>query len=256
MIFGDFKIKIVILSDGKYGDRAAKVIKEQFQETKLVTIEEMDPHIFLDEYNLDKIVEEEISRADLLISYVRHLDVVLEICDRQVPTILAVDFGEGFYRQIFDLNNKIVMPTAMCNPPKLKTGIKEIDEYFSKFGLPTFQVELDKTKNPPIIRKVELLRESPCSATRTSLELIRNKPLIPKTITEFGLNVRYECREPVSVLLSHKDMSDSSALLHMLCLLDALSEAESEYFLPGTEMGEYLRIRKEEYDLTLLDKVK
>lgn len=250
-----FEIKIIILSDGKYGDRAAKVIMERFHGTKLITIEEMDPHIFLDEYTLDGDAEKEVSEADLLISYVRHPDVVAEICDRQKPTILAVDFGEGYYRQVRDSNDRVIMPTAMCNPPK-NTNIKEIDEYFSKFGFPTFKIRLDKTKNPPIIENVDVLIESPCSATRTSIELVRNKPLVPKTITDFGLNVRYECREPVSVLLSHKDMSDSSALLHMICLLDALEEVGPEYFLPGTEMGEYVRIRKEEYDLSLLDKVK
>ena len=249
------EIKIVILSDGKYGDRAAKVIADRVPDTKLIIIDEMDPHIFLDEYTLEIELEKEISEADLLISYVRHPDVVAEICDRQKPTILAVDFGEGFYRQVKSSNDRVIMPTAMCNPPK-NTNIDEIDDYFSKFGFPTFKVSFDKTKNPPIIEDVEVLIESPCSATRTSIELVRNKPLIPKTIIDFGLNVRYECREPVSVLLSHKDMSDSSALLHILCLLDALEEAGPEYFLAGTEMGEYLRVRREEYDLSLLDKIK
>jgi len=56
---------------------------------------------------LSEEVERDIVSADLLIIYVRHPDVVAEICYRKKPTILAVDFGEGFLRQqkeIYNLN--------------------------------------------------------------------------------------------------------------------------------------------------------
>ncbi|MHA1472073.1 MAG: hypothetical protein ACTSQW_03120, partial [Promethearchaeota archaeon] len=54
-------------------------------------------------------------------------------------------------------------------------------------------------------------------------------------------------REPVSLLLSHRDMADSSALLQMISLLDALEKAAPTYFLPGTPMGIYASKRREEY---------
>ncbi|GAH35476.1 unnamed protein product, partial [marine sediment metagenome] len=63
--------------------------------------------------------------------------------------------------------------------------------------------------------------------------------MTPETITSFGLNVRYECREPVSILLSHRDMADSSALLQMISLLDALEKVAPKQFLPGSPMGIY-----------------
>jgi len=192
-------------------------------------------------------VERSIVDADLLIIYVRHPDVVAELCYRKKPTIIAVDFGEGFLRQQKEVNPTILMPSSMCSIPS-NTGINEIDEYFRNFGYPLFEVTLENINDEiPIIKEVKTLVESPCGATNVSLEHIRGKPLTPETITAFGLNVRYECREPVSILLSHKDMADSSALLQMLSLLDALEKVAPKHFLPGTPMGIYSAKRREEY---------
>jgi hypothetical protein len=196
---------------------------------------------------LGEEVESEIVQADLLIIYVRHPDVVAEICYRKKPTILAVDFGEGFLRQQKEDNPTIIMPPSMCSIPS-QTGISEIDEYFRHFGYPLFEVKLQFINGEiPIIRDIKTIVESPCGATNVSLEHIRGKPLTPETLTAFGLNVRYECREPVSILLSHRDMADSSALLQMISLLDALEKVAPKQFLPGTPMGIYASKRREEY---------
>jgi len=120
--------------------------------------------------------------------------------------------------------------------------------YFRHFGYPLFEVKLKNINGEiPIIRDVKTIVESSCGATNVSLEHVRGKPLTPETITAFGLNVRYECREPVSTLLSHRDMADSSALLQMISLLDALEKAAPKHFLPGTPMGIYTSKRREEY---------
>ncbi len=196
---------------------------------------------------MGKEVENFIIKADLLIIYIRHPDVVAEICDKKKPTILAVDFGEGFLRQQKETNPRVIMPTSMCSI-HYDADIKEIDEYYKKFGSPLFEVKLENIEGVvPIISEIETIVESPCGATNLSLEHIRGKPLTPETITAFGLNVRYECREPVSILLSHKDMADSSALSQMLSLLDALEKASPKHFLPSTPMGEYAAKRREEY---------
>lgn len=240
-------IAILILSDGKYGDRAAKVIQKKLPNTTMVILEERDPQEFIDEVLLEESVEIAINKADLLIIYIRHPDVVQEICDRNKPSILAIDFGEGFLRQVKEINSKVVMPTAMCNffPD---TGITEIDNYFTQYGFPKFEVELeDSSNNVPIIKDVKLMTESPCGASNIGIEKIRGKLLTPETITLFGLNIRYECREPVSILLSHKDMADSSALLHVLNLLDAIERVVPELFLLGTPLGDYAAKRREEY---------
>ncbi|MFW9951012.1 MAG: DUF166 family protein [Candidatus Thorarchaeota archaeon] len=240
-------IKILILSDGKYGDRATKVIQKKFINTKIITIQERNPTEVIDELDLGENVNREIEHADLLIVYVRHPDVVAEICYYKKPTILAVDFGEGFLRQQKEENPNIVMPTSMCSIPS-NTGINEIDEYFNHFGYPLFEVKLTYANGEiPIITDVKAIVESPCGATNIGLEHIRGKPLTSETITAFGLNIRYECREPVSLLLSHRDMADSSALLQMISLLDALEKEVPNYFTPGTPMGIYTAKRKEEY---------
>ena len=240
-------ITILILSDGKYGDRAVKVIQKKFPNTTMVTLEERDPQEFIDEVILKESVEIAISKANLLIIYIRHPDIVQEICDRNKPSILAVDFGEGFLRQVKEINSKVVMPTAMCNSFP-DTGIKEIDNYFTQFGFPKYEVELvDSSKNIPIIKDIKLITESPCGASNIGIEKIRGKFLTPETITLFGLNIRYECREPVSILLSHKDMADSSALLHVLNLLDAIERVVPDLFLEGTPLGDYAAKRREEY---------
>ena len=192
-------------------------------------------------------VEKNIVHADLLIIYVRHPDVVAEICYRKKPTILAVDFGEGFLRQQKEDNPNILIPTSMSSIPS-NSGNNEIDEYFRHFGYPLFEVKLENIDGEiPIIIDVKTIVESPCGATNVSLEHVRGKPLTPETITAFGLNVRYECREPVSMLLSHRDMADSSALLQMISLLDALEKAAPKHFLSGTPMGIYTSKRREEY---------
>lgn len=240
-------IAILILSDGKYGDRAVQVIQKKFPNTTMVTLEERDPQEFIDDVLLEESVEIAINKADLLIVYIRHPDIVQEICDHNKPSILAIDFGEGFLRQVKEINSKVVMPTAMCNffPD---TGIEEIDNYFKQYGFPKFEVELiDPSKEVPIIKDIRLSVESPCGASNIAIEQVRGKLLTPETITLFGLNIRYECREPVSILLSHKDMADSSALLHVLNLLDAIEKVVPDLFLQGTPLGDYASKRREEY---------
>lgn len=148
-------IAILILSDGKYGDRAVQVIQKKFPNTTMVTLEERDPQEFIDDVLLEESIEIAINKADLLIVYIRHPDIVQEICDRNKPSILAIDFGEGFLRQVKEINSKVVMPTAMCNffPD---TGIEEIDNYFKQYGFPKFEVELiDSSKEVPIIKDIK-----------------------------------------------------------------------------------------------------
>ena len=173
------EFKILILSDGKYGDRAAKVIKKKFNDTKIITIQERNPAEIIDDVDLGEEVERDIGHADLLIIYVRHPDVVAEICYRKKPTILAVDFGEGFLRQQKEDNPNILIPTSMCSISS-NSGNNEIDEYFRHFGYPLFEVKLENIDGEiPIIIDVKTIVESPCGATIVSLEHVRARPLYP-----------------------------------------------------------------------------
>lgn len=235
------------MSDGKYGDRAAKVIKKKIPDTELIILEERNASEIIDEVTLEESTEDAIQNADLLIIYVRHADVVFEICSRQKSTILAIDFGRGFLRQVKEYNPKVIMPTSMCNALP-DTGVDEIDEYFKQFGNPEYKIGLDISSNgKKIFKSINLKKESPCGASNASIELIKDKEVTPETLNSFAINVRQECREPVSFLLSHKDMSDSSASLHLLNLLDALEKADPSLFLPESPIGAYAIKRRKEY---------
>ncbi|TFG09664.1 MAG: hypothetical protein EU535_08875, partial [Promethearchaeota archaeon] len=171
------------------------MVKTKYPETELLILEEHDPTMFLDDVELPEEVEKAIQNADLLISYIRHPDVVFEICDRQKPTILAINFGQGFLNQVKSSNPKVVQPISMCNSTP-DTGIEEIDEYFRKFGSPVYKVELDYLKDHiPIVREISLIVESPCGASNASLDLIKGKEVTLENLNAFALNVRQECRE-------------------------------------------------------------
>jgi len=229
-------MKIVILSDGKYGDRAANVIKTKFPSTILKVLEERDPTMFLDEVFLREDVETAIEDANLLILYIRHPDVVAEICERQKPTILSIHLGQGFLRQVINFNPKVIMPSSMCNASP-DTGIEEIDEYLRHFGTPIYALEVEYLEdNIPIAKNGKLLVESPCGASNASLEFINDKKITPATLNLFALNIRQECREPVSILLTHEDISESSTSLHLLKLLDAIQKADPSLLSPETEL--------------------
>ena len=203
--------------------------------------------MFLDEVFLPDDIELAIKNADLLILYIRHPDVVAEICDRQKPTVLPINFGQGFLNQVKSSNPNIVQPISMCNATS-DTGIKEIDEYFSYFGSPIYKIELEYSQNNiPIVKEASLLVESPCGASDASLDLIRGKKITPDILNAFALNVRQECREPITVLLSHDDMSASSSVLHLLNLLEAIEKEDPSLFMPDSLLGDYVAKRREDY---------
>jgi len=240
-------IKIAILSDGKYGDRAVNVIKKKIPDTELIILEERDASEIIDEVFLEDTIERSIKEADLLILYVRHPDVVYEICSRQKPTILAIDFGQGFLKQVQEINPRIVMPISMCNALP-DTDIDFIDEYFKQYGNPEYEIRLTSSESGSFVfSDIKLLKESPCGASNASIELIKGKEVTPETLNSFAINVRQECREPVSFLLSHRDMSDSSASLHLLNLLDALEKEAPSLFAAESPIGKYAAMRREEY---------
>lgn len=240
-------MKIKIFSDGKYGDRAIEIVKTKFPETELVLVPEHDPSVFLDEVYLDDKTEKAIDSADLLILYVRHPDVVAEICAYKKPTILPVNFGPGFLRQVREYNTKVDQPASMCHALP-ETGIKEIDEYYTIFGTPKYEVEISYIGKDaiPMFENVELIAESPCGASRTTLKQLIGRPIIPDTFNNFAINIRQECREPMTIVFSNEGMAESSGITHLSSLFDAIEKAVPSLFEEGTPLGDYVdRLRKE-----------
>ena len=181
--------------------------------------------MFLDEVYLEKNVETAIERANLLILYVRHPDVVAEICMYQKATILPIHFGEGFFNQIKASNPKVVQPLSMCNAHP-NTGINEIDSFLKKFSSPEYKITINYSeKNQPIIENVFLKVESPCGASDNTLEHLRGKSLTPEILNNFALAVRQECREPMSTVFK-REFSETASATHLLNLLEAIEKEE------------------------------
>ena len=205
---------------------------------EIIIIREENPTMFLDEVFLEKDLEEAIDRSDLLIVYVRHPDVVAEICMRQKPTILPIHFGEGFFNQVKASNPKAIQPISMCNALP-NTGISEIDFFFERFGTPDYKLIIEYSENnQPIIKEVSLLVESPCGASNNTLEQIRGKPITTETLNNFALNVRQECREPMSVIFK-RDFAESSGATHLLNLIDSIEKKDPTIISNNKELREY-----------------
>ena len=232
------KMKILIISDGKYGDRAINEVQKKFPSAKLIIIREENPTMFLDEVNLEKDVESAIEDADLLILYVRHPDVVYEICMRQKPTILPVHLGEGFLNDVKSSNPKIAQPISMCNALP-NTGISEIDNFFKKFGSPVYKIKFESLENnQSVVKEVSLLVESPCGSSNNTLKHLLGKPLTPELLNNFAMSVRQECREPMSVIFK-RDFSETAGPTHLLKLLDAIEKEDQSILLENTALREY-----------------
>ncbi len=100
-------MKIGIVSDGKFGDRAYEIIRERFPTEWIIA--PFPQAMMADDIELT------LPECDLYISYVRHPDVALAIIERQKPVILGVSFGPGFLRQAKAINENIVAPVTMCS---------------------------------------------------------------------------------------------------------------------------------------------
>ncbi|MFX1464570.1 MAG: DUF166 family protein [Promethearchaeota archaeon] len=233
-------MKILIISDGKYGDRAKEIIKDKFPSTEFLIIREENPNMFLEEIFFEKEVENAIENADLLILYVRHPDVVYEICARQKPTILPVHFGIGFFEQVKSLNSRVVQPSSMCNALP-DYGIKEVDEFFTKFGSPIYKIKIENIKNNhPIIREVNLIAESPCGSSRNTLKFLKNKPLTIETLNTFAMSIRQECVEPMSVIFK-RDFTETTGPIHLIKLFDAIEGEDPSIVLNDDILNNYIK---------------
>jgi len=95
-------MKIGIVSDGKFGDRAFEVIRERFPTEWIMA--PFPQSMMVDDLELT------LPECDLYISYVRHPDVALAIIEKQKPVILGVSFGPGFLRQAKAINEILLRP--------------------------------------------------------------------------------------------------------------------------------------------------
>jgi hypothetical protein len=232
-------MKVLVLSDGKYGDRAYETIKKQFPDTKFMTVEEINPNELLDDVDLPDNIIDAILESDLIISYIRHPDIVYEICYYDKPVIIAIYFGEGFLRSIINDNPYVEMPSSMCHlEPNTKSDI--INQFAERFGRPKLIIELDGgISDDPLIKSIKLETQSPCGATITGINALLNKGINPDNLNEFAMIVRQECREPVSLILRRDEMSQAATVNHLESVFEALKEINPELFKSGSHLQKY-----------------
>jgi hypothetical protein len=204
-------LRIGVLSDGKYGDRAYENIKRRFP-TEWILIETPDSPL-IDDVRLDLPI------CDLYISYLRHPDMVLALMEKKVPTILGVSFGLGFLSQAKQVFDKVLAPMTMCSLED-NTDVREFNEYSKFYGRPNFNVKLNGDR----ISNLEILRESPCGSTRGATSDIIGVPLSVEMLQFFALRVCHYCRAPRFGRTCDKEFS---GVLHVHELLKSVLRSSS-----------------------------
>jgi hypothetical protein len=207
-------MRIGIVSDGKYGQRAYEQIGKKFQVEWIVVPFPASPVV--DDIDLT------VPLCDFYISYARHPDVALALIEKMRPVILGISFGPGFLRQARAINEWVIAPLTMCSLDDT-TGIREIDEYARAFGRPRMDIQIDNDS----ITRITLHRESPCGSTRGAAADITGQPLSKATLEHFGLRICHFCMAP---RFGHTCDKEISGLLHIRELIHAAYP--SSQFIP------------------------
>jgi len=196
-------MKVGIISDGKYGERAYENFKQIF-ETEWILVPDIPSTVLIDEeINLD------IPDCDLYVSYVRHPDIILQLSELQIPLILGITPGMGLYQQAKAINPKVISPRTMCSLEP-NTDIPEVDEFAHYFGKPEFRIDKDDKGN---VRKVLVIRSSPCGSSQAGANFFKNKKLNIQNLQDLALHVCHECRAP---RFGHTCDKEVSGIIHIL----------------------------------------
>ena len=201
-------MKIGIVSDGKFGDRAYINISLQFPCKWILVPYSASP--VMDDVELD------LPACDLFISYARHPDVILTLVEHKIPVVLGITPGPGLARQAQEINPDVVAPSTMCSLEPT-TGCREIDLYADRFGLPLLQTSIENG----IIARMEIIREAPCGSTRGAASDCTGMPLCIGTLQHFGLRICHHCVAPRFGRTCDKEVSGA---LHIRQLLQSISE--------------------------------
>lgn len=109
-------MKISIVTDGSYGERAYSTIKEDFDCDYIVM--EAPASTFMDEIDLPPKTMAQLVKADIILTYVLHPDLTLDLVDAlhdKVEWIIVGAWrGDGFKNQLEDYGN-VTCPENMCN---------------------------------------------------------------------------------------------------------------------------------------------
>ena len=228
-------MKVGIISDGQYGERAFQAIKQVFDTTWILVPDIPATTMIDDDLKLD------IPDCDLYLSYVRHPDIILMLAELNKPLIIGVQPGKGLLRQAQSANARVVGPRTMCSLEP-DTGIPEIDEFSRHFGHPIYEVFVDDAD--VIIRDVKVKRKSPCGSSVAGAAFFTGKKIETKNLQDFALSICHECRAPRFGQTCDKEVS---GMIHVLALVQALPpdlmtriDEDTKKFINGIQI-EYQR---------------
>lgn len=184
-------IKVIVVTDGPYGDRTFDTIREDF-ETVFLELDEPNS-MFMDEVEVPDSILTELKSADLVISYILHPDLVLEMVEQiheDVGWIIVAAWrGEGLKNQLEAFGN-VSCPDTMCELEE--NGDPVYDEFVSKYGKPVVEIQLEGNK----VKDVYVIRSAPCGSTNyVSREMVGED--VNNLPTRAGLKVQlFPCRAP------------------------------------------------------------
>lgn len=215
-------LKVVIVTDGPYGERAYETIKEEF-DCEFLELEAPTSH-FADDIKLPEDKVKRMGRADILIVYVSHPDLTLELVEKlhhQTGWIIVGTWrGEGFKNQLERFKN-VTCPENMCDLEKNRNPI--FDQFVSKFGRPVVELKFRDDR----VAEARVLRSSPCGSTFfVAEEMIgQEKEDLP---IKAGLKIQhYPCRAPKMRLFADDECKkDMAAKFHKEAFEKALKKVK------------------------------
>ncbi len=203
-------MKIGIISDGNYGERARDNIKKTFP-VEWILVPDIPPTEIIDDR-----VPIDLPDCDMYISYVRHPDIVLQLVENQKPFILAILAGKGLLRQAKGINPRVVGVPTMCSLEPT-TNVKEIDDFARHFGQPEYSLEIAEDST---VTSISPAKSSPCGSTVAGASFMGGKKLTPDNLRDFSLAICHECRAP---RFGHTCDKEVAGLIHLLALARAIT---------------------------------
>jgi len=205
-------LKVVIVTDGPYGDRAFETINELY-DTAYIEMEKPEA-MFIEEIDIPERDLKIIESANILITYTAHPDVTLILAemfhDKVDWMAIASWKGDGFKNQLESYGN-VTCPYIMCELEE--NGNPLWDEFVSKIGRPKIVLEYDDDK----IRDITVLRSSPCGSTAFVAGYLKEKYIGKKPdLEEFPLEAslklqHYPCRAAKVRLFSDEECKKEMA---------------------------------------------
>lgn len=218
-------MKIGIVSDGQYGERAYDQIKKRFPTDWILLPFPSSPVV--DDIPIT------IPPCDLYISYLRHPDIAMELVKTGVPVLLGINHGPGFMAQARNYNPAVIGPETMCSVLPV-TGIWPVDEYAKVFGRPVFHVILNGDR----VVWCKPIRGSPCGSTAAAAHELNGRELNTDAINRFALSVCHNCRAPRFGRTCDKE---KAGIIHLEELLAAMKPVNQILWEKCVRMMEKVR---------------